>query len=320
MAHNVDSRADTPANELRTLLDQAERQLPTLARGDMPAYLLRLDRIEAMFATLATEGLDLRAEQSRWDDLCLRIGARAGDLVRIAGGPKQMAALRSQHPPALSFWWRLDEQVAATQRRQLRRLAVGALVAALILAAVALIYQRFFAPSPETVLWMDALSTVERGVMDEDWTSAIQAADAALVTLPDDIDLLLWRAVLAERSGDAAGAAAFLARAQAAETDPQRLSILLGMKQLQAGDLAGAQATAAAALQRDPTLAEAVYIQASVAEANGDRVQAIQLFEQAAALADEDKVELAVTSRMRLATLLQQGAFGNDPLATESAP
>ena len=320
MAHTVDSRAETPANELRTLLDQAERQLPTLDRAEFEAYLLRLDRIAAMLDTLAAEGLDLRAEQPRWEGLLTRISTRASELVRIAGGPRRMAELRRQHPEAQSFWWRLDEQVAATHRRQLKRFAIGAVVAVIVFAGATLVYQRFLAPSPATILLMDTLNLVDRSVVEQDWASAILAADNALVTLPDDVELLIWRAVLAERNGDPDAAAAFLARAHTADVDPARLGIMLGMKRFQAGDLDGATAAAADARQADPSSSEAVFILASVAEASGDRVQAITLFEEAAALAEDNNPQMVVTSRMRLAGLLQQGPDMFEPQATESAP
>lgn len=320
MAHTVDSRAETPANELRTLLDQAERQLPTLVRAEFETYLLRLDRIAAMLDTLEAEGLDLRAEQPRWEGLLARISARAADLVRIAGGSGRMVELRRQHPEAQNFWWRLDEQVAATRRRQLQRFVVGAVVAVIVFAGATLVYQRFFAPSPETILLMDTLNLVDRSVMEQDWASASQAVDSVLPTLPADAELLIWRAVLAERMGEPAAAEAFLAQARALEVDPARLGVMLGMKRLLAGDLDGASAAAADARQADPSSSEAVFILASVAEASGDRLQAINLFEEAAALAEENNPQMAVTSRMRLATLLQQGPEMFEPQATESAP
>lgn len=320
MAHTVDSRAETPANELRTLLDQAERQFPTLVRAEFETYLLRLDRIAAMLDTLEAEGLDLRAEQPRWEGLLARISARAADLVRIAGGSGRMVELRRQHPEAQNFWWRLDEQVAATRRRQLQRFVVGAVVAVIVFAGATLVYQRFFAPSPETILLMDTLNLVDRSVMEQDWASASQAVDSVLPTLPADAELLIWRAVLAERMGEPAAAEAFLAQARALEVDPARLGVMLGMKRLLAGDLDGASAAAADARQADPSSSEAVFILASVAEASGDRLQAINLFEEAAALAEENNPQMAVTSRMRLATLLQQGPEMFEPQATESAP
>ena len=320
MAHTVDSRAETPANELRTLLDQAERQFPTLVRAEFETYLLRLDRIAAMLDTLEAEGLDLRAEQPRWEGLLARISARAADLVRIAGGSGRMVELRRQHPEAQNFWWRLDEQVAATRRRQLQRFVVGAVVAVIVFAGATLVYQRFFAPSPEMILLMDTLNLVDRSVMEQDWASASQAVDSVLPTLPADAELLIWRAVLAERMGEPAAAEAFLAQARALEVDPARLGVMLGMKRLLAGDLDGASAAAADARQADPSSSEAVFILASVAEASGDRLQAINLFEEAAALAEENNPQMAVTSRMRLATLLQQGPEMFEPQATEPAP
>ena len=142
----------------------------------------------------------------------------------------------------------------------------------------------------------------------------------ALVTLPEDLDLLLWRAVLAERQGDDAAAADFLARARALPFPPSDVDVQLGMKRLQAGDLAGATAAADAVIQRDPELPTAYFILASVAEVQGERVAAIDLFEKAATLAEESDPQLAVTSRMRLGALLQLGAGFLEPQATESAP
>jgi Tfp pilus assembly protein PilF len=193
-------------------------------------------------------------------------------------------------------------------------------VAAIVIAGATLVYQRFFAPSPETILLMDTLNLVDRSVMEQDWASASQAVDSVLPTLPADVELLIWRAVLAERMGKPAAAAAFLAQARALEVDSARLGIMLGMKRLLAGDLDGAAAAAADARQADPSSSEAVFILASVAEASGDRVQAITLFEEAAALAEENNPQMAVTSRMRLAALLQQGPAMFEPQATESAP
>ena len=120
--------------------------------------------------------------------------------------------------------------------------------------------------------------------------------------------------------GEPAAAEAFLAQARALEVDPARLGVMLGMKRLLAGDLDGASAAAADARQADPSSSEAVFILASVAEASGDRLQAINLFEEAAALAEENNPQMAVTSRMRLATLLQQGPEMFEPQATEPAP
>lgn len=320
MAHSVDVRTGTSATELRELLDQAERQLPMLDRAELEPYLLRLDRIETLFETLATDGIDLRAEQTRWEGLLLRISARASQLVRSAGGQSSFAGLRQRHPEAQSFWWRLDEQVAAAQRRQLRRIAVGAVVAVIVLAIATVVYQRFLAPPPETILLIDTLHRVDASVMEEDWATATQAVDHALVTLPADLDLLLWRAVLAERQGDDAAATDFLARARALPFAPSDVDVLLGMKRLQAGDLAGATAAADAARQRDPALPTAYFILASVAEVRGERVAAIDLFEKAATLAEENDPQLAVTSRMRLGALLQQGAGFLEPQATEPAP
>jgi hypothetical protein len=65
MAHTVESHINTPAAELRDLLDQAERQLPTLDRTTVAAYLIRLDRIAALLAQLEADHGDQALTQAR---------------------------------------------------------------------------------------------------------------------------------------------------------------------------------------------------------------------------------------------------------------
>ena len=84
MAHTVESRISTPAAELRDLLDQAERQVHALDRTTIADYLVRLDRIDALFAQIQTDqaargpGTDqaLRSEMGRWTDLQEKIERR----------------------------------------------------------------------------------------------------------------------------------------------------------------------------------------------------------------------------------------------------
>ena len=55
MALVVDSRTATPVNRLRELLDQAERQLPSLRSDGLTAYLLQLDTIEHLWPELTAD-------------------------------------------------------------------------------------------------------------------------------------------------------------------------------------------------------------------------------------------------------------------------
>jgi Tfp pilus assembly protein PilF len=311
MAHTVDSRAGTPANELRDLLDAAERELPALTSSNLTPYLERLDALAAMFAAL--EEADLRSEQSPWQDLQARLATRASSIVSLAGPLGGFAALRAAHPPATGDWWHLDELVAGRRWAGMRRALVALAIAAGLLAIAAFVYQRFLAPSPETILIVDTIGKAEQLIGDQKLAEALQTTEAALQTLPDDPDLLVLATVLAERLNDRSASAAYAARASAAMANPLRFQLALGMRRIQTGDADGAEQAAHAALELQPNEAQAVFILGNVAEARGRLGEAINYYDQAAKLADASNPQLTVISKMRMATLMQQQGLLPEP-------
>lgn len=318
MAHTVDSRAGTPANDLRDLLDTAERELPVLTSAGLTAYLLRLDQIDVLLTELAAA--DLRSEQTRWEDLQIRLSKRAGNLVSLAGPLGGFAALRRAHPPATGAWWHFDELAASRRNTTLRNVVVALLVAAGLLVLATFIYQRFLAPSPQTILVVDTLTKVEELTAAKQWAEAQRLTEAALQTVPNDQDLLVQAVVLAERMGDAAKVAAYTARATQVMADPVHFQLALGMRRLQASDIDGAEQAANAVLAVKPREAQAFFILGNVAEARGKQSAAIDYFNQAATLAADTNPELTVISKVRVAALLQQQGAGPEPAPTGSTP
>lgn len=323
MAHIVETRIDTPAAELRDLLDRAERQLPTLTADQLGDYLSRLDRLDALFGEAAA-GADLRPEWTRWEDLQSRLQARAGALARLASSAGGFAALRAAHPPATGAWWHLDEMAAANRRSGLKRLLIGLVAVVAVLAVLAFVYQRWFAPSPEVVAAVSATNKVEQLVQDQQFDAALAAAQEALQRMPDNSDLLMWVGVLTERT-DAVKAAPLLARAEQAIGDPVRYNVTLAMKRLQAGEVDLAEQAAQAALQANPQEPQAVFMLANVAEMRGDSAKAIDLYQQTADLAENANPQLVVISKMRLGMLLQQmntgmGAPAEQPTSPPGTP
>jgi hypothetical protein len=306
MAHIVETQMDTPGAELRQRLDQAERRLPALKHGDLGEYLRGLDRLDELMTALSAEGADLRPEMTRWLDLQARLGARAGQLVKLAAAEGGFAALRAANPPASGAWWRLDQLVAAERKRNWTRIAAVLAAIALLLAVAAFAYQRWFAPSPEVVLVLSTLNDVEQLAMEQRWDEAAALVENALQETPGDPDLLIWAAVLGERRGAAEEAANYLAQGEQAVGDPLRFQLTLGMRRLQAGDLEGAEAAALAAQAIKPDEPQATFLLGNVAEMRNQVTEALELYQQTADLAEDGNPQLTVVAKMRYGMLLQQ--------------
>lgn len=323
MAHIVETQMGTPGAELRGRLDRAERQLPALQPGELGEYLRSLNRVEELLETLTAEAADVRPEMTRWLDLQARLGSRAPKLVKLAGAEGGFAALRAANPPAEGAWWRLDQLVAEERKRSWTRWAVIGAVVVALLAVGAFVYSRWLAPSPEVVLVMSTLNQVEQLAQDQKWDEAATVVDQTLQTTPDDPDLLVWAAVLAERRGETDQAADYLARAKAAADDPLRFQLALSMKRLQAGDVDGAEAAASAAQAIKADEPQAVLLLGSVAELRSQVQEALALYQQAADLAEQqDNAQLTVIAKMRYGMLLQQLQYGGAaaPEASIEAP
>lgn len=307
MAHTVESRISTPASELRERLDKVERQLPSLDTATVVEFLPNLDRIDALFLQLAGDNADVRSEVGRWDDLQRQIDRRAGRIVKLANEAGGYAALRSQNPPASGAWWHLDAMLAARRRQQTRSLLVTLAVVALLLAGATWAYQTWLAPDAETILLVDSLSRAEQRAAEQDWAGGLAAVEVALQSMPDNVELLAWATVFAERLGDDAQAQAYSERMRAQfGGDEARYQILLGSDRFQAGDLDGAAAAAEIASGLAPDDPQVYFLVGNVAEARGDIRGAMDAFARAGELADVDNPQLAVVSKMRYGMLLQQ--------------
>lgn len=331
MAHTVESRISTPAAELRELLDKAERQLPVLAAAELEEYLLRLDRIDALFAELhanhAARGVDtdqaLRAEAVRWVDLQEQLRKRSAHLVQLAAPGGGFAALRTRHPTATGDWWRLDDLVAARRRRQIRQLLQTLAIAGLLLLAAGWAYQTWLAPDPATITLVNALSAIEQRVDAREWDAALAIAEETIRTTPPSAEVLMWAAVLSERLGDTARAVRYQEQAAAQlGGDAVQVQLLLGMNRYRAGDLEGATTAADTVLAVQPDEPQAYFLRGNIAEAHGDLLAAMAAFDRAAQLAESSNPQLTVISKMRYGFLLQQIQVAPDPgqPPTEGAP
>jgi hypothetical protein len=322
MAHTVESRAGTPANQLRASLDEIERRIVQLEPAAVEPLLLQLDEAERTFTALEAEGMDLRAERTRWENITRRLATSPGLIARPAARlPGGLSALRAAHPNAAGPWWHADEVRARNVRKGLIQLAaiVGGTVGVVLLGWWLL--TTLFPPDPYAVALLNATTAIERAVDAQDWPAALHAVEQADPLVRDDPEVLLWEAVIAERMGnDARSAAALDAAAAALEGERVRLLSTLAVDRVRAGDVEGARAAAQEATALDAQSAQAWYVLGIVEATAGDVLTALDALEQAQALAGEDQPEVAVNARMLMADLMRRPPLESTALPPTPAP
>ncbi|RIK24933.1 MAG: hypothetical protein DCC55_40970, partial [Chloroflexi bacterium] len=200
MAHAIESRAKSAANELRDRLDKAERQVVNLNATNIEEFLLLLDEIERMFEELIKNEMDVRPEEGRWEGLLSRISSKPGPLVVAAKRAGGLAQLRQRYPPAENFWWHLDTEVTKRRVRTIRR-AVVTLVALVVVVAGALwALDFFFPPDPRAVALVNTNAAIDQALTDPDlseeerWAKALGAVEQAQEALPNEPELMVWEA------------------------------------------------------------------------------------------------------------------------------
>lgn len=316
MAHTVESRPYTPAYQLRSALDEAERLIVSPSAQTIEKLLTLLDQIEQLFHDLAPMGVDLRPEEGRWQGLRNRIVSKPGPLAAAAAAAGGMKKLRTAHPPAANEWWQVDAIVAERRRKALTRFSV---VTAAVVGALLLLYwgvNTFFPPSPEAILMVETNAAIDSALQQGDFAGARQAVEESLVKAPNEPELWLWDTVLSEQLNDSARAEISLAKAkELLGGETAQLWLALGNQRMQVGNLDGAEEAANAAMALAPEEPQAYFLLGGVAETRGDYPKAIELFDKTFALAEADNPQLAVIAKVRMGNLLQRV----DPFATAPA-
>ncbi len=317
MAHAVDSRANSPVNQLRTLLDEAEKMAVKPEAATVETLLVTLDQIERELDALTRNGGDLRPEQVRWENLLRRLESNPNLIARPAAQAGGLGKLRAAHPPATGFWWRADELHRTRRIRSLRRTGItaAAIIAALLI--IPWLLNRIFPPDPVAVAVLNATSSAERLVEEQNWPDAAAIIQQALSELPESAELLIWGAVLAEQMQDTQQAAELTSRGQKLFADnPARFYVMLGMTRLRVRDVAGAMAAGKQAADLDPEDPQAYFIMGNAASEAGDVAAALDFYEKTFTLAEKDNPELAVNARVLWGTLIQQSSIQFSPQAT----
>lgn len=322
MAYSVRQERQSLATSLRQELDEAERVVIQLRRDNVEPFLQLLDSIDRRFTQLASSGLDLRPEQTRWNSLQDRLQREAGRVMRAADAAGGLASLRARNAPAQGSWWHLDAVAAADRRRSIRRLgaAIGTVVASL-----ALIWSLFTFVIPadaNSVITSEAITELRQLAFEARWEHGLAVIEEAKALLTEpNAELLIWEAVVRGKLGQDARAGEALDEAKALVPSDRQVAFwwTLGMVRLDIGDLEEARAAGREALALDASDPQGYFLLGNVAEVEGDVPAAIELFEESYQLALESGAnELAVIARIRMGTLLQRPA--GIPLFDEDQP
>lgn len=324
MAHTVATLLDNPANRLRSALDAAETSAVAPSAQTVEALLLQLDEVQATFAALEAQGVDLRAERVRWENLTRRLASRPQLIARPAAAlPGGLDALRARHgkpgaPVALATaagtdagedapWWRADLVLARRRRRLLTEIVAILVGVPLLLAGIYWVVQTIFPPDPAAVATLQSEAAIDAAVSAGDATSALAAVETTYAEFPQEATLAVWVSVLARLAGDEERADAAAREAEALlGADSELLLLTFSDHYARIDDAATSLAWAQRVLALYPESAQGWYHQGRAAEMLHDRALALTSLERAAALAEADSPELAVNARMLYAQLLQQ--------------
>ena len=308
MAQSHESNVRNAAVAVRERLAVLEKGAVKPSPATIEALLTGMDEVAAELDRLDADGMDVRAEMVRFDNLQRRLASHPRTIARAAAGlPGGMSALRAAHPPADALWWQADTvQAARVRRTALEIIGILAAIAA-VLALIYVVITYVFPPDPRAVAVLTAVNEIDARIAQEDWTGALQVAEDAYTQWPDDAELATWVGALAEKNDDAARAATAFADVQRlTQADPIRYWILRSDTFARTMEFEQAVAAAQEALAIAPENPEATFAMGRTAEAIGDRDTALEYLNKTYELAVESNPQLALNARVLWGTLVQQ--------------
>lgn len=311
MAQSVESSVRNAAVALREQLGMLEKSAVKPTTATIEALLTGMDSAAAELERLAADGMDVRSEQVRFDNLQRRLESHPQTIARAAARlPGGMNALRAAHPPADAIWWQADHVQAARVRHTLTQIA-GALAAiAAVLAILYVVMTYVFPPDPRAVAMINASNSIDQAVAQEDFAGALAIAEAAYAQWPDEAELATWVGVLAEKTGNMPRSAqAFVDVKRLTAAEPARYWLLRSDIYARISNYDEAIAAAQQALKLGPDNPEATFALGRTAAAAGDRGTALEYLDKTYQLAQENNPQLALNARVLWGTLVQQPDF-----------
>lgn len=280
--------------QLRRALDKAEPFTLTYHESAAGAgqLIALVDHINALAAQCDAAGLNITAEQVRIVALNSKVQRDATRILRHL--PLTVDTTASP------LYATLHTIATTTQRRRRNRLITVVCIVGVIIAAL----WYAVATTPATA----DTTAILNAVIADDYALAYTLAQKEASSFPDDLESHVWVSVLAEYNGDAQIAAQAWQTALSIDGENHSVIYMRGNNRILTKQFALADADAATLLAQDVTRPEGLFLQAGIAEAQGDVKQAIALMRQAADAAEAaNRSEFAVIIRIRMGGLMQYG-------------
>ena len=307
----------SPAEQLRarlTALENALPDLPTQPAAAVQTFFSEMDAARQQFSDLTAARVDLTPELTRFETIQSRIARHADRLLHAIGGA---AKLRSLRPADISRethpWWFVDEISAEQKARARKRIFTILGIAGAIVLAVVIVFNTILKPDPAVVAKTRHFQTALDLVMEQqDYPAALAEIEQALAAMPDDVDSLVFKAVLLAQMGQNAEAETVLARAKSLAADDTTVPIAQARLLQQMGKTGEALSLAEGVIAAHPDSAEAWYLAGQAHAALGEIPQARESLSKAAELAlAQGNDSLYVIAKTNLTYLLGGGNLPN---------
>ena len=313
MARAIPKQTRTPADELRDLLDASYKTAvdsPSAPPDALLDMLYALDRIQELFPTLEAQGVDLRPERTRWQEVQGAVRRHEADILaglRGLGGLKRLREALPQPPdPQIRWWWWMDKRRAAAKRKRLLVTLAALAGIILLIAGGVFAFQKLFPVDENVSAAYDHKLKAEDFVLQGDLAAALTELEAAHNYTPDDPDILSLLAALYDLTGQSQQAADVIAQFSA-RYPPGIVHSNLAQSYLAAGAVDKALALALQAIDEDPANPQGYLMAGMAYEAQGDVRQAMDMYQTAADKANAAKdYQTEAFAKVRLANLLQK--------------
>jgi len=313
MARTIPKQTRTPADELRDLLDTCYKiavNSQDASPETLHALLHNLDRIQELFPLLEAQGVDLRPERVKWQEVQGAVRRHQHELItglRPLGGLKNLRTERPDPPDREThWWWWLDEIRAAAKRKQLMTVLIIVTGFALLVAIGIFAFQKFLPVDEDIAAAYDHKLNAENYVVTGELDNAITELEAARELTPDDPDILSLLAALYDRTNQSQKAAATIDELNAHYPADIVLSSL-AQSYLAVGEVEKAQDLALQAIDVAPANPQGYLVAGMAYEAKGDVRQAMNYYQTAAEKANAaGDFQTEAFAKVRLANILQK--------------
>jgi len=323
MAHSIPRQTKTQADDLRDLLENSYKLTVSIKGAgaeQATALLHNLDRIHDLFPRLEAQGVDLRPERGRWEEVQGAVRRHSSQLraeLAPVGGLKSLRETLPLPPdPEERWWWWLD--VTARKHLGKRVLVTMAVLAGILLLMLGGIwaFNKLFPVDPAVSVAYEHKSNAENLVLAGKLDEAITELEAGNKAQPDDLEILTMLAALYDLTGQEDRASPVLFRLMSIY--PAAV-VHAGMAQsyAAAGAVKKAEKLAQLAIDEDPANPQGWLVLGMVYEARGDVQAAMTAYQKAAEVANAARdYQTEAFAKVRMATLLQKPQLPAAPAAT----